>query len=197
MPRAPAHAAEGSRPVPETPERDPSALELRAAVDADLPALTDIYNHYILHTSATFDIEPFTVERRRTEWFSKYAPAGPYRIVVAAEAGRLVGFAYSSPFRPKAAYRSSVETSVYCAPGCTGRGLGRRLYEALFEQLAHEHVHRAFALITRPNQPSESLHMRMGFTLAGVWPEVGHKFGRYWDVAVWQRLVSPPPPRPS
>ena len=165
------------------------AIEIRPAVDADLPRLTEIYNHYIVHTPFTFDVEPFTVERRRETWFRRYAPTGPHRCLVAAHDGDCVGFTFSSPYRPKRAYATSVETSVYYAPGETGRGIGRQLYEALFAALAEEDLHRAFAQITRPNGPSERLHRRLGFELAGVWPEVGRKFDRYWDVAVWQRPI--------
>ena len=165
-------------------------LEIRAAGEADLPQLTEIYNHYIVNTAFTFDVEPFSVELRRNEWFSHYAPSGPHRVLVAISAGGSVeGFTYSSAFRPKAAYATSVETSVYCAPEATGRGIGRQLYEALFDELAQTDVQRALALITRPNEPSEALHRKMGFELSGVWTDVGRKFDRNWDVAVWQRAI--------
>ena len=166
-----------------------SELEIRAASEADLPQLTEIYNHYIVNTAFTFDVEPFSVERRRAGWFSHYAPSGPYRVLVAVGGGGVEGFTYSSVFRPKQAYATSVETSVYCAPEATGRGIGRRLYEALFDELAKTDVQRALALITRPNEPSEALHRKMGFELSGVWTDVGRKFDRYWDVAVWQRAI--------
>ncbi len=164
-------------------------VEIRPAVDADLPRLTEIYNHYILTTAFTFDIEPFSVERRRDEWFNKYAPTGRHRVLVAIQAGGLVGFTYSSPFRPKQAYETTVETSVYLAPDTAGRGIGRRLYDALFQELAGEDVQRAIAMITRPNDPSEALHRKMSFELSGVWTEVGRKFEKLWDVAVWQRPI--------
>ena len=101
----------------------------------------------------------------------------------------ILGFAYSSQFRPKAAYATSVETSVYCAPAQTGNGLGRRLYAALFDALAAEGVHQAFALISLPNDPSEKFHERFGFRRVGVMREAGQKFGSYVDVAVFQRDV--------
>ncbi len=160
---------------------------IRAASDDDLPRLTEIYNHYIVNTTTTFDIEPFTVERRRREWFSHYAAAGPHRVIVAEQDGALLGFAYSSPFRPKRAYDTSVETSVYCDAEMTGRGIGGLLYAALFEALEGEDVHRAFALITLPNDPSEKLHRRFGFTIAGALKEVGRKFDHYYDVAIYQK----------
>ena len=172
-------------------ERSPAqgGPRIRAAVDDDLPALTALYNHYIETSTATFDLEPWTVERRRAEWFSKYAASGPHRVLVAEEAGRIVGMTYSGPWREKAAYRTSVETSVYCLAGETGRGLGRALYEALFEALAAEGLHRAFAQITVPNEGSERLHERMGFRRVGVLSEAGRKFGRFWDVGIWERAL--------
>ena len=96
---------------------------------------------------------------------------------------------YSGPFRDKAAYATSVETSIYCLNGETRRGLGPRLYQALFDALADQPIHQAFALITLPNDPSIKLHERLGFTLSGVWRDVGLKFDRYWDVAQYQRPV--------
>ena len=164
-----------------------SELRLRPANDDDLPRLTEIYNHYIVNTTTTFDIEPFTVERRRREWFSRYAADGPHRVIVAEQDGALLGFSYSGPFRPKQAYETSVETSVYCDAEMTGRGIGGRLYTALFEALESEDVHQAFALIALPNDPSEKLHRRFGFVAAGVLKEVGRKFDRYHDVAVYQK----------
>jgi len=164
-------------------------IEIRTAIDADLPRLTEIYNHYIEHTAFTFDMELFTVDRRREEWFSKYAPTGRHRVLVAIQAGDVVGFTYSSRFRPKQAYEATVETSVYLTADYTGRGLGRRLYETLFQELAREDVHRAIALITQPNEPSESLHRKLGFESAGIWTEAGRKFGELWDVGVWQRPI--------
>ena len=164
-------------------------LEIRAAVDDDLPALTALYNHYIETSSATFDLEPWTVERRRAVWFAKYAPTGPHRVLVAEDAGQIVGMAYSSPWREKAAYATSVETSVYCLDGATGQGIGPQLISALLEALATEPLHRAFAQITLPNDPSEKLTERAGYERVGVLSEAGWKFGRYWDVALWQRPI--------
>lgn len=165
-------------------------IEIRPAVEADLERLTEIYNHYILHTAATFDIEPFTMERRR-EWFRHYAASGPYRVLVAHDGRDLLGFSYSGRFRDKQAYDTTVETSVYCDPGQTGRGLGGRLYAALFAALAEAPVSQAFALITVPNDASIALHERFGFEHAGTMRRVGRKFGRFWDVAIYQRPVGP------
>lgn len=154
-----------------------------------MPALREIYNNYVSSSAVTFDIEPASVEGRR-EWFRRYGRTGRHRLLVAEEAGKVVGYATSGQFRERAAYRPSVETSAYCAPYATGRGIGSRLYQVLLDELATEDVHRAYAGITLPNDASERLHRRFGFQPVGVLNEVGRKFDRYWDV-LWleRRLV--------
>jgi phosphinothricin acetyltransferase len=153
---------------------------------ADLTALTDLYNHFVRETAVTFDLEELTVEQRR-EWFDHYADTGRHRLLVADDGGAVLGYVTSSPLRPKAAYAPSVETTVYLRPDATGRGLGTLLYQRLFETLAGEDVHRAFAGVALPNDASEALHRRLGFAEIGVYAEVGRKFGRYWDVRWFQR----------
>ncbi|MBI2767149.1 MAG: N-acetyltransferase [Chloroflexi bacterium] len=161
-------------------------IRVRAATEADVPRLAEIYNHYIVTTPATFDIEPYTVAER-LEWFAHYAPAGPHRVLVAESEGVVLGSAWSSSFRPKRAYETTVETSIYCAPEATGRGIGTLLYAALFEALAGEGLHRAVAGITLPNEASVAIHERFGFRRVALLSEVGRKFGRYWDVAWFER----------
>jgi phosphinothricin acetyltransferase len=158
-----------------------SDVHIRLPRAEDLEALTELYNHYVESTPITFDIGRFTPEQRR-DWFDHYAPSGRHRLLVAEAAGRVVGYATSSPFRAKAAYDPSVETTIYLAPEQVGRGVGSRLYGALFESLAGEDVHRAYAGVTLPNPASLALHRRFGFRSLGVYQEVGRKFGRYWSV---------------
>jgi phosphinothricin acetyltransferase len=159
---------------------------VRAAVRGDLPRLTEIYNHYVIHTPVTFDIEPYTVERREV-WFNQFAASGRYRLFVVEENGSVLGYANSTRFRPKAAYETTVETSVYCAPEATGKGLGSLLYAALFESLKGEDICRFVAGYTLPNPASAALHERFGFKRVGVFTENGRKLGRYWDVAWSER----------
>jgi phosphinothricin acetyltransferase len=153
----------------------------RPGAEPDLPALLAIYDHYVVHTPITFDLDPWTLAERR-EWLSHYATSGPHRLLVAARDGAVVGYATSSVFRPKGAYRTSVETSVYLAPECTRRGIGSALYRELFAALAGEDVHRAYAGVTLPNPASLALHRRFGFQEAGLHDEVGRKLGRFWSV---------------
>ena len=163
-------------------------LRIRAAVDADLTALTDIYNHYVVHTPITFDVNPLTPEERRP-WFSEHRAEGRHRLLVAEEHGRVMGYASTSRFRPKAAYDTTVESSVYCRVDAVGRGIGTMLYRELFQSIAGEDVHQIVAGVTQPNAASVALHTRAGFQPIGVFSSVGRKFDRYWDVAWFQRAL--------
>src|SRR5258708_28636063 len=107
---------------------------VRTAVAGDLPALTDIYNHYVVNTAITFDLQPFTPEGRRA-WFDEHAASGRHRLLVAAHDGHVIGYATSSRWRPKAAYETTVEASVYCRADAVGRGVGTALYTPLFHAL--------------------------------------------------------------
>ncbi|GGL92732.1 GNAT family N-acetyltransferase [Nakamurella endophytica] len=163
------------------------ALAVRAARPDDIPALTALYNHYVRTSEATFDLDEWS-EAQRAEWFSHYGTAGPHRLLVAeAPDGGLLGYASSSPFRPRAGYRTSVEVSVYVDPGGQGRGVGRALYRELFDLLDGQPLHRAYAGVALPNPASLALHHGFGFRGIGTFTEVGSKFGRYIDVA-WLEL---------
>jgi phosphinothricin acetyltransferase len=166
------------------------AATVRAAAPDDLPALTAIYNHYIVHTTITFDLQPFEPDGRRA-WFDDHASTGRHRLLVAVDAGGVVGYATTSRWRPKAAYDTTVESSVYCRPDAVGRGIGTLLYTALFEALAAEDIHRIVAGIGQPNPASVALHERFGFRQVGVFSSVGRKFGQYWDVAWFERPLKP------
>jgi phosphinothricin acetyltransferase len=161
---------------------------MRRACEADLPELLHIYNYYIGNTHITFDTEPRTLAERAV-WFSQFDVEGRYQCFVAEAAGRVIGWASSSRFKDRAAYDTSVETSVYLAPEETGRGIGRTLYETLFTALAREDVHRAYGAIATPNETSIALHASMGFRRAAAYCEVGRKFGRFWDVEVYERVM--------
>jgi phosphinothricin acetyltransferase len=161
----------------------------RAEID-DLVTLTRIINHYVATSHITFETEPFTVAGR-VEWFEHFAPTGPHQLLVAQMSEGVVGFASSSTFRSKPAYRTSVETTVYLDPEFQGRGVGTALYAALFDALRKEpQVHRAYGVIAQPNPASVALHRRLGFRLLGTLSEAGLKFGRYWDVSLYEKSVN-------
>lgn len=158
---------------------------IRAAEASDATALNGIYNWYVANSPATFDLEPVST-RAREGWLAEH-DGGPHRVLVAAEGDAIVGFASSSRFRARPAYGSTVETSAYVDRTRLGEGIGARLYEALFGALAGEDLHRACAGISLPNAASEALHRRFGFRHVGTFTEQGRKFGRYWDVAWYER----------
>lgn len=161
---------------------------IRVAGKADLPRLTEIYNHYVIHTPVTFDVEPYTLERRAA-WFEQFGPAGRYRLLVAEDESGILGYAGTTRFRVKAAYDTTVETTIYCAPGAVQKGIGSKLYSALFASLVGEDIHKIVAGYTMPNPGSAALHARFGFQPVGVFHENGRKFGRYWDVAWLERAL--------
>jgi phosphinothricin acetyltransferase len=159
---------------------------IRPANGADLPRLTEIYNYYVIHTPITFDLAPLTVEER-THWFEEHSDHGRYRLLVAVEQGVVIGYATTGRFRVKRAYDTTVDSSIYCAPEATGRGIGSKLYGALFEVIAGEDINRIIAGVTLPNDASLGLHRRFGFQMVGTFSEVGRKFGRFWDVTQLER----------
>jgi len=165
------------------------SVTIRPASIDDLPYLAEIYNYYVVHSAVSFDIDPVTMDERR-EWFQQFALEGPYRLLVAENAGKVLGYAASFRFRIRCAYDTTIETTVYRAPEAAGRGVGSALYTALFEALRDEDLHVAIAAIAVPNPASIALHERFGFTLAGVLHDVGRKFDRYWDVAWYEKRLS-------
>jgi phosphinothricin acetyltransferase len=168
-------------------------IEIRAATRDDLTRLTEIYNHYVVETPITFDLKPWAAEDR-AGWFEQFATAGRYRLLVADTVGSggagVVGYAGTTRFRPKAAYETTVETTIYCAPEAIGKGVGSRLYQALFEAISGEAIHRIVAGYVPPNATSAALHHRFGFKPIGVFSEVGYKFERYWDVCWMERPLA-------
>ncbi|MEX0785969.1 MAG: N-acetyltransferase family protein [Dehalococcoidia bacterium] len=174
--------------VEESPRPSIAGVSVRRGGADDLARLTEIYNHYIVHTPITFDVEPVTVEQRRP-WLEQFADSGRRRLFVAEEGGAVLGYADTHQFRQKAAYDTSVESTVYLAPEATGRGIGSLLYTTLFDAIADTGVRMALAGVTLPNDASVALHERFGFTLVGVMHEVGYKFGRYWDVGWYEKRL--------
>jgi phosphinothricin acetyltransferase len=162
-------------------------LVIRRIVPGDLPALLEIYNHYVRETAITFDIEPHTMAQRQA-WLNGFSASGRYQCFVAETGGQTVGWASSHRYNERAAYETTVASSIYLAPQATGKGLGRRLYATLLEALSCEDVHRVFGGITLPNEASVRLHRFFGYEPVGIYCEIGRKFGRYWDVATFLRV---------
>lgn len=166
------------------------AARIRVAEASDLNRLVEIYNYYVTETHCTFDTEPFAVGAR-TQWFTQFAETGPYRLFVTEIDEEVVGYASSLPFKPKPAYNTSVETTIYMDPNHTGQGLGHGLYGQLLEALRQEEsLHRAYGGIAQPNPASVALHEQLGFSQVATYNEVGYKFGKYWDVHWYEKDLS-------
>ncbi len=162
-------------------------LSVDVAERGDLAAMVELYNHYVATSHCTFDTEPFS-ETTRAPWWAQFDGCR-YRCLAAREDDALLGYACSMPLKAKPAYGTSVEVSVYVASDRGGQGIGRRLYEALLAALEEEDVHRAYALIALPNDPSIRLHEAFSFRKVAHLDEVGRKFDRYWDVAWYERAL--------
>lgn len=173
--------------APTPPAPGAGVVAVRDATREDLPAVAAIYTHYVLRTTVSFN----TRVRTPREWVQRFdaeVADGPFHLLVAEADGRVVGFVATQQFRPMPAYARSIELSVYVAPDEVGRGVGRALYDALFARLdPDERFHRAYALIALPNDASVAFHERSGFVHRGTLTEAGLKFGRYLDVAYYER----------
>lgn len=164
----------------------PTGTTLRNGTEDDLPAIGAIYDHYILNTTTTFYTTPRTLPELRA-WAGQFAPGSGREWLVVETVEGIVGFACSAMFNARQAYASSVMSSIYLAPGRTGRGLGGPLYGSLLERVDAAGIHRTFAWITQPNEASVALHGRCGFAAIGTMSQAGRKFDRYWDVLMMQR----------
>jgi L-amino acid N-acyltransferase YncA len=158
----------------------------RPAAPADLPAVAEIFAHYVTHTVATFEEIPPTVAQWRERLADLTGRGLPF--LVADLAGEVAGFAYAAPWRPKPAYRYTVEDTIYLAPGRTGRGLGGLLLGALLAESARAGMRQMIAVIADTGRDdSVALHRRFGFTDAGLLAAVGAKHGRWVDTRLMQR----------
>lgn len=166
-------------------------MTIRKAQDADLPAINDIYNHYVQHTCITFDYDPWTLERRQ-RWLDKLQQSNGYYHVLVKEGndGEIDGFAYNSEFREKQAYNVSSEITIYLHPDHRAKGLGSELMAALLAEMAASPVRRAYSVITLPNPASMKLHERFGFQQVGILTDVGYKFEQFHSVAILEKATS-------
>jgi len=165
---------------------------IRDGRESDLDPLTRIYNHYVTTTHTTFDLQPFETSGRKP-WFDQFGTDGRVRLLVLEVDGGAAGYACSTPFKQKPAYRVSVETSVYLDPDHVGKGAGSLLLSTLLDTLREESVHGAYAGIALPNEASERLHEKLGYRRIGVLTEVGRKFDRFWDVAWYEKRLGGEP----
>ena len=161
---------------------------IRSSRDEDLPALTAIYGHHVLHSTGTFETEPPSVAdmtARRADVLSKGLP-----YLVAEEDGRIAGFAYGNWFKPRPAYRYSVEDSIYLAPEQHRKGLGRALLTELLARCEAAGIRKMMAIIgDSANAGSVGVHLALGFTQVGIIESCGWKFGAWRDIVIMQKTL--------
>ena len=165
---------------------NPSSLAIRVCAESDMRAVAEIYGHYVLHSTATFELEPPSVDemlRRR-----RGIVDGGYVYLVAEADSGIVGYAYAGAYHGRPGYRFTVENSVYVREGCAGAGLGTRLLQALLVECEKKPFRQMLAVIgDSGNHPSIELHRGRGFRMIGTLPSVGFKFGRWIDVVLMQK----------
>jgi L-amino acid N-acyltransferase YncA len=160
---------------------------IRAVDTSDAPEICEIYNHYIENSTITFEEEcvPSAKMEQRILKTTKILPW-----IVYCEGDLLLGYAYAAPWRVRSAYRYSVESTVYIHKDARGRGIGKKLYKALLEELGKRDTHSVIAGITLPNDASIRLHESLGFKKCAVFTEVGRKMENWLDVGYWERTVN-------
>lgn len=175
--------------MPESPPTT-ATVTVRTATLADAAAIAEIYNREVAESTATFDLVPRSLDEQRA-WLA--ARSGAFAAIVAVDSpsGRVVGFAALSPYKERAAYRTTVENSVYVHRDMGGRGIGRALMDHLVETARASGFHTIIARIEASGHTSRALHAACGFELVGVERQVGRKFNRWLDVAVMQLLLDP------
>lgn len=161
-------------------------LSIRHATRADAAAALAIYAPIVRDTVISFEAEP----PLESEFAERIETCNHTHAWLIAEAdGALAGYAYGTSHRARHAYRYSTEVSVYIHEAHRGRGVGRRLYQRLFDELAALGYYHAYAGITLPNEGSTRLHAAVGFRHIGTFPRVGFKFGAWHDVSWWHRVL--------
>lgn len=152
----------------------------------DAEALLGIYNYYVEHSAVTFDLEPISIEAFK----SKIALiTANYPFIVFEDQDEILGYAYGSQFRPRPAYRFTVESTVYVKHNVHGRQIGSKLYKVLLELLKEGGFHVVIGVLTLPNTASEKLHERFGFRLVGHFKELGLKFDSWHDIGLYQLML--------
>ena len=165
-------------------------MPIRDATPDDMAAVQAIYAHHVLHGFGTFETEPPDAGEMQRRYAQVSGDGFPY--LVAESEGRIVAYAYANHFRTRAAYRNTVEDSIYVAPGAMGRGFGKSLLNGLIDRCEALGLRQMLAVIgDSDNAGSIGVHRSCGFEHAGVMRSVGWKFGRWVDVVIMQRALGP------
>ncbi len=164
-------------------------FEIREAVATDLPSIRELYNHYVMNSTVTFDEEAMTLAELRTKFLKIQALGMPF-IVATSPGGNLLGYAYVYPWKEKAAYRFTVENSIYLGPASTGKGLGKVLMADLIDRSKAAGIKEIIAVIAdRGADASIHMHRNFGFTEIGKMGRVGFKFGRWLGTVLMQKSL--------
>lgn len=162
-------------------------LSIRAAKSDDVAQVAEIYNHFVLTSTITFEEEPVATQEMARRVAEIQANGLPW--LVAAQDGQIVGFAYANKWKARAAYRFSTEVTVYVRDGLGKSGIGSRLYNELFAALRSFGAHAVIGGVALPNEASVRLHEKFGFKKVAHFEQVGFKFNRWIDVAYWQLIL--------
>jgi L-amino acid N-acyltransferase YncA len=163
---------------------------IRPAIPQDWEQIVSIYNYYILNTVFNFEYEIYTLQSR-SSWLQQFQDSQLYRLLVGVnEDNSVIGYAATTPFSAIAGYHTSVNISVYCHSKFIHIGLGSALVKELIEQCRLSKIHRIYAGITIPNNPSMKLFRKFNFSQIAHFKEVGHKFKQYWDVVWFEKTLS-------
>jgi phosphinothricin acetyltransferase len=183
------------------PAAGPFKVRVRPAVESDIPAVQEIYSHFVRLTTASFEEDPPTVAEMTARWQRVQARGLPY--LVAVKGNKVVGYAYASPFRERSGYRYTIEDSVYVGEDYLGRGVGHALMTELVNRCTALGFRQMIAVIgDSTNAASLALHSRHGFFVVGALSSTCFKFGRWVDAVLMQRILgdgdtSMPPGEPG
>jgi L-amino acid N-acyltransferase YncA len=172
--------------MPDAPVIERGRATLQRAVAADSDQIAAIWNREVVATSTTTDTEPRTPAAQR-RWLARHGNAHP--VVVAVDGDEVLAFGSLSSYRGKAAFRETVEDSVYVKAGARGMGLGRLVLDELLRLAGERGYHSVMARITADNEASRRLHAGLGFRLVGIECKTAFKLGRWHDVALMQRML--------
>ena len=160
---------------------------IRSATSADAEGIIEIYNHFIIHSHATFELEPIDANEMILR-IEKVQSDFSLPWIVLEEEGQIVGYAYATQWKAREAYARTTETSIYLHKDHGGKGYGKALYTHLLEELKEMGYHAIIGGMSLPNESSQALHEKLGFKKIAEFKEVGFKFGRWIDVGYWELI---------
>jgi phosphinothricin acetyltransferase len=163
-------------------------MTIRPATSGDLDAILDIYNHAVMHTTASYDYEPWP-RPKRVEWFEDHVQNNYPVLVAENSGGQILGWGSLSRFHSRPGYRFTAEDSIYVAEEARGRGVGKQLLAPLIDAARQRQFHSIIGLIDAQNEASVRLHARFGFEKVAFLKQVGHKFDRWLDVVYMQLML--------